>query len=364
MIRVLHIVTYMGRGGLETMIMNYYRHIDRKKIQFDFLVHREFEADYDKEIESLGGRIYRIQKLNPFSNKYKKSLRAFFLNHPEYKIVHVHQDCLSSVVLKIAKQCNIPVRIAHSHSKDQIKDMRYPIKLYYRRFISKYATFLFACGKEAGDWMFCGSPYRILSNAIDVDQYSFNDDIRVKKRRLLGLDENDVVIGHVGSFYYPKNHEFLIDVFREIHNDNKKVKLILVGEGPQKTHIENKVKALGLEKNVIFTGVCKDVPEIMQSFDLFIFPSIFEGLGIVAIEAQAAGLPCFISDGVPDEAMITNLAIKIPLSKGAKQWADIILRNNYARKNTKSEIIKAGFDILDNAQWLQEFYLDKLKEEA
>jgi len=130
MIRVLHVVTYMGRGGLETMLMNYYRHIDRSKVQFDFLVHREFEADYDEEIKSLGGRIYHVSRLVPWSRRYKAELRRFFRTHPEYKIVHVHQDCLSSVALQCAKDCGVPVRIAHSHSSSAVKNIKYPIKLY------------------------------------------------------------------------------------------------------------------------------------------------------------------------------------------------------------------------------------------
>lgn len=146
MIRVLHVVTYMGRGGLETMLMNYYRHIDRSKVQFDFLVHREFEADYDEEIKSLGGRIYHVSRLVPWSRRYKAELRRFFRTHPEYKIVHVHQDCLSSVALQCAKECGIPVRIAHSHNSNQDKNIKYLFKRYYMRKIPETATELFACG--------------------------------------------------------------------------------------------------------------------------------------------------------------------------------------------------------------------------
>lgn len=152
-IRVLHVVTYMGRGGLETMLMNYYRHIDRTKVQFDFLVHRDFEADYDQEINELGGRIYHVSKLIPWSRKYKQELKCFFRDHPEYSIVHVHQDCLSSVALKCAEECGIPVRIAHSHNINQDKNIKYLIKLHYMKNIPKYATDCFACSVEAGEWM-------------------------------------------------------------------------------------------------------------------------------------------------------------------------------------------------------------------
>ena len=154
MIRVLHVVTYMGRGGLETMLMNYYRNIDRSRVQFDILVHRNFEADYDKEILSMGGRIFHISRLVPWSRSYRKKLKNFFLEHPEYRIVHVHQDCLSSVALQCAKECGVPVRIAHSHNRNQDKNIKYLIKLYYMKQIPKFATEYFACSKEAGDWMF------------------------------------------------------------------------------------------------------------------------------------------------------------------------------------------------------------------
>lgn len=362
MIRILHVVTYMGRGGLETMLMNYYRHIDREKIQFDFLVHRDFKADYDEEIESLGGRIYRIQKLNPFSIKYKKSLKTFLMNHPEYKIIHVHQDCLSSVVLKVAKECNVPVRIAHSHNSDQEKDIKYPIKLFLKKFIAKYATDLFACGETAGNWMFGGAQYSVLNNAIDVDSFSYNINSRISNRTDLNLCEMDFVIGNVGRFNLQKNHNFLIDIFFTIYKRNNNTKLILVGNGPERSFIESKVKRLGLDNNVIFIDFCNNVSELMQAMDVFIFPSLFEGLGVVAIEAQAAGLPCFISDGVPDEAMITDLAVKIPLSKTSEQWADIILnKTNYCRRNTYSEIVAAGYDIVENTKWLQNYYLNKWK---
>ena len=200
MIRVLHIVTYMGRGGLETVLMNYYRNIDRTKVQFDFLVHRDFKADYDDEIESLGGVIHRVPKLIPWSKSYKKSLKDFFLSHPEYKIVHVHQDCLSSVALKAAKECNVPIRIAHSHASSQDKNIKYLIKLFYMKFIPKFATKMFACSKKAGDWMFSGAPYQVIYNAINVINYCFSNEDRLCIRKEFAIPEDAFVIGHQGYF--------------------------------------------------------------------------------------------------------------------------------------------------------------------
>lgn len=251
MIRVLHVVTYMGRGGLETMLMNYYRHIDRSKVQFDFLVHREFEADYDEEIKSLGGRIYHVSRLVPWSRRYKAELRRFFRTHPEYKIVHVHQDCLSSVALQCAKECGIPVRIAHSHNSNQDKNIKYLFKRYYMRKIPETATELFACGKAAGDWMFGGKTYRLLPNAIAAEKYIYEEEKAKKIKKELDLEKN-LVIGHIGRFNPQKNHKFLIDIFEKCFEKNQKVRLMLIGDGEGRKEIENKVKERGLQDNVIF----------------------------------------------------------------------------------------------------------------
>ena len=180
--RVLQVVTNMDRGGLETMLMNYYRHIDRTKVQFDFLTHRQERAAYDDEIEALGGRIYRLPRLIPWSKHYLSTLDAFFAEHSEYMIIHVHQDCLSSVILKVAAQHNVPVRIAHSHNANQDRDIKYPIKLLCMRSIPKYATHLFACSTAAGDWMFRGAPYQLFANAVDTADFTFSTEKAAKTR--------------------------------------------------------------------------------------------------------------------------------------------------------------------------------------
>ncbi len=355
MIRVLHVVTSMDRGGLETMLMNYYRHIDRSKIQFDFLTHREYKAKYDEEIESLGGIIYHLPKLNPFSVKYKKALFDFLITH-HYTIIHVHQDCLSSVVLKEAKKAAIPVRIAHSHSTSQEKNYLYPIKWWYRHFIKNYATKLFACSQEAGQWMFCGASFEVVKNAVETEQFVFNKKTRETKRIEFDIKENELLIGNVGNFWSPKNHCFIIDIFDSIRKIVPS-RLILVGEGTTKIEIEEKVASLGIEDKCIFTGVRTDVSDLLQAMDVFLLPSLFEGLPVTIIEAQAAGLPCFISENVPNECMITDLVEQIPLSKNAEYWAErIIASAKKSRRNTHDEIVKAGYDIEDSAKRLQEYY--------
>lgn len=361
-IRVLHVVTYMGRGGLETMLMNYYRQVDRQKIQFDFLVHRKERWDYDDEIEGMGGRIYRLPRLNPWSLEYKRSINRFFAEHHEYCIVHSHLDCMSSIPLKAAKRAGVPVRIAHAHSTSQDKNVKYLLKLFYRNQISNYATRLMACGTEAGDWMFGGENFKILNNAIDAKRYVYDRDVRDRMRTKFGIKSNEFVVGHVGRFSPPKNHEFLVDVFAEI-SKQRPSKLLLVGDGSLRSNIEQKVKRLGLEAAVIFTGRRSDVANLLQAMDVFVFPSVYEGLGMATIEAQAAGLPCFVSNGVPMECDLTGLVRQIPLSMSAKAWAhEVIGAQNIERHNTYDTIKAKGYDIINNAEKLQDFYLETGRE--
>lgn len=362
-VRVLQVVTHMNRGGLETMLMNYYRHIDRSKVQFDFLVHRAARGDYDDEIESLGGRIFRLPRLVPWSIGYQKALDGFFKAHPEYRIVHVHQDCLSSVILKAAKRNHIPVRIAHSHSSSQDKDLKYPIKLLCKRSIPRYATRLFACGKGAGEWMFGGAPFQILNNAIDASAYRFDRARAMSMRQALHLPENALVLGHVGRFSYPKNHDFLIDIFSALLKKEPAACLLLVGDGDLRPKAEEKVRSLGIMNRVIFTGIRSDVPDLLQAMDVFVFPSIYEGLPVTLVEAQAAGLPCVISDGIPSDCDLTDRICRVPLRDSPERWANQILSAlAIPRTDTYREIVNAGFDIHQNARRLTQFYLQRWEE--
>lgn len=362
MIRVLHIVTYMGRGGLETMIMNYYRHIDRNNVQFDFLVHRDFEADYDKEIQTLGGRIYHVSRLIPWSKSYRGELKKFFREHSEYRIVHVHQDCLSAVALQCARECGVPVRIAHSHSSSQDKNLKYLIKLYYRKRIPIYATELFACGSQAGEWMFRGAPYQIIHNAVEAERYAFSEARRARMRIDLQIAPDAFVVGHVGRFNTVKNHHFLLNVFSQVKKLRSGAVLLLVGDGPLRPQIEAEAEALGLKHSVMFTGVRSDVPDLLQAMDVFAFPSLYEGFPVTLIEAQAAGLPCLISDSIPDECDITKLIVRLSLRTTVSEWADTLLRLCKLKRENMSKLIEAaGFDIIRNAQWLENYYQEQWK---
>lgn len=358
-IRILHVVTYMGMGGIETMLMNFYRNIDRSKVQFDFLTHREERAAYDDEIESLGGKIYRLPVLNPFSKNYRKALSNFFDEHPEYKVVHVHQDCLSGIILKEAYKHRLKIRIAHSHNSSQIKDLKYIVKMIYKPLITKYATKLFACSVDAGKFMFGeNADFEVFNNAIDAQKYIFSNETRDKIRKELGISEDELVIGHVGSIYYPKNHPFLLGVFKEI-SSKCKARLLLVGDGPDRENIEKLAIELNIADKIIFTGIRKDVYNVLQAMDVFVFPSHYEGLPVTTIEAQASGLPCLISDGVPIECKKTDLVYQLKLTDDIKLWADKAIElSKTERKNTYDDIVRAGYDIKTASQALTKYYID------
>lgn len=362
-IRILHIVTYMGRGGLETMLMNYYRNIDREKVQFDFLVHRDFEADYDKEILSMGGKIYRLPRLNPFDNKYRKAIKRFFSEHKEFNIVHSHLDCMSAIPLKYAEQAGVPVRIAHAHNSNQSINIKYPMKLFYKKQICKYATNLFACGNASGEWMFGTKDFYVLNNAIDSKLYSFDKRKRDKVRRELNIARDTLLIGHVGRFADAKNHKFLIKVFFELLNKQKNSLLILVGDGDLRKDIEKQIIRLGISDKVIFAGMRKDVPDLLTAMDVFLFPSKYEGLPLSVVEAQASGLPCVISDKVPPECVITDSVFIQNLDEGIEKWVECVEEcATLPRIDRYDDLCRAGYDIEKNAENLENIYL-RLSEE-
>lgn len=364
-IRILQVVTYMGRGGLETMLMNYYRHIDREKVQFDFLVHRDFRADYDDEIDALGGIIYRLPRLNPVSPAYYKALDAFFAEH-SYTVVHSHLDCMSAYPLRAAKKAGVPVRIAHAHNTSQDRGWKYPIKQFSNKQVGRYATDYFACSQAAGEWMFPSRQFAVFPNAIDLNDYSFCASVRKSVRQEFHLKDDCLLIGHVGRFAPQKNHAFLLDIFAEIAKLQADAYLFLVGGGEGMAAIREKAVAFGLADKVIFTGVRDDVNRLLQAMDIFVFPSLYEGLPVTLVEAQASGLPCVISDHVPRESIITDGLVTVQnLDDSAETWAKHILaRIGTARTDHSAEVAAHGYDISETAKWLEEFYVRKYEEQT
>lgn len=363
-IRILQCVNDMHRAGLETMLMNYYRNIDRTKIQFDFLTHRPYKSDYDDEISSLGGKVYYAPRLYPQNYpKYFKWMKQFFKDHPEYKIVHSHIDVMSYLPLLAAKKNNIPIRIAHSHSTSIDKDIKYIMKRYFKSKIKKVATHNLACGEKAGKFLFKDNHFDIIPNAVDAQKFYFDKDIREKKRKELGV-ENKFVIGHVGRFCYPKNHKFLIDVFNEIAKKDENATLLLIGVGENYDKIKNYVSELQLNNKVKFLGNRADTNELYQAMDVFVLPSIFEGIPLVGIEAQFADLPCIFSDAISKEVEFNDKVQYISLNEDLKRWTEIILKyKNDKRKKERKAIKNSNYDIKNSHNILENYYL-KLKKEG
>lgn len=364
-IRILQVFAQMNRGGAETMIMNLYRNIDRSKVQFDFVVHTEKKCEFDDEIEKLGGRIFSMPRYNGKNHiYYKKSWEQFFNKHSEYKIIHGHVRSTASIYLRIAKRYGL-ITIAHSHSTSSGTGFSSIVKNLLQYPIRYIADYFFACSETAGVWLFgkktCkNNNFYILNNSIDAKRFIYDKKTRSKKRREFQID-NKLVIGHIGRFNIPKNHEFLIEIFKTVYDKNNNVVLMLVGDGELRHVIEKKVEDLGLMGSVIFTGVRSDISELLQAMDVFVFPSLYEGLGIAIIEAQASGLPCIVANTIPREAYITHLVEGLSLKVSKNKWADRILKicNDYERINTYEEIKINGYDIKETGKFLERFYLDR-----
>lgn len=359
-VRIAHIIGKWIGGGVESVVMNYYRNIDKSKIQFDFICDDDSTNIPRAEIESMGGRIILIP---PYQKvfKYQKELKRV-LREGNYRIVHSHINALSVFPLRAAKKAGVPVRIAHSHSTTNKKEWKKNIlKMVLKPFSKVYATHYFACTEHAGRWLFGdkefdkGNVY-VLNNAIDLDKFKYDEQVRIAKRKELGIDDNTIVIGHAGRFVAQKNHEFIIDVFNEVHKENKNTKLMLIGKGPLEEQIKEKVKQYGLTEAVMFLGQRpEDIHELYQAMDVFLFPSLYEGLGMVAIEAQCAGLPCICSTEVPEIAQISESFVRIDLTEQNQVWIKAIL-NNKEIHNRAIQIDAEMYDIKKEAQKLENSY--------
>lgn len=360
-IRVLQCVNDMHRAGLETMLMNYYRHIDRSQIQFDFLTHRPKPADYDEEIEALGGRVYYAPRLYPHNYpSYFKWMKIFFSEHQEYKIIHSHIDSMSYLPLLAAKKAGLPIRIAHSHNTNIDKDIKYLLKQFFRIQLPTVANHYFACGVEAGNYLFGSRSFKVLPNAVDAPRFFYNERLRGPKRSELGY-KDEFIIGHVGRISYQKNHKFLISIFNEILNIEPQARLMLIGVGEKEKEIRQMVNSLGLTSKVDFLGKRSDVHELYQAMDAFVLPSLFEGVPLVGIEAQFADLPCYFSDKTPKEVQFSDKASFLSLNLGPRTWAEEILVAKNKLRNSNREIIKASsYDISNAHHKLVDYYFDLL----
>lgn len=367
-VKVLYFVDYMFCGGIQSLVIDWVSKFNKEKIQVDFLLLDDGNKyELEEKLKKIGCNVYKLTGIwinSPIDFiKEAKSLNKFFDEHHDYKVVHLHSSSKNYMVLKYAKKYGIPVRIAHSHNIDfQTKN---PIKKLYGNFLKpkleKYSTDFFACSKDAGKWLFGqeiikSNKFKIIHNAIDYDKFKYNEKYRKDRRKEFGFNENDIVIGHVGRFVNQKNHKFLIDMFNECYKKNNNYKLLLIGSGQLENKIKEKVKILNLEKNVVFAGFREDVNECIQAMDIFAFPSLFEGLGLVLVEAQASGLPCFATKAtIPDEVKINENFKFIDLQ--LNKWIDHILKCNLNRIETKENIMKNNYLINDTIQQLENIYI-------
>ena len=370
-IKVLYFVDRLLIGGIQTFILNNIEYMDKTKVQIDFLILDDgnvYEAETDLRLQ--GHNVYKLKNIwikKPGDYfKYFKAIDSFFSMHHDYKVVHLHSSSKNFYILKSAKKYGIPIRIAHSHSigfqsKSKIQIM---IGNLCKPLLKKYATNYFACSEIAGEWLFGKKEVKkdnvtVIHNAVDLQRFKFNKNVRNKIRKDLNI-EGKLVIGHVGRFTAQKNHNFLIDIFNEIHKKNEKAVLMLVGIGEKEEEIRKKVNRLKLEKYVLFIGFKNNVQEYMWAMDLFVFPSLFEGLGLVLIEAQATGMRCFASkDVVPNEAKVSDLLEYIYLNESSGAWAEKVLNANFNRENKYNDIKNKGYDICDTAKELEEFYISE-----
>ena len=359
-IRILQVLTMMGRGGAETMVMNYYRVLDKSHYQFDFLVHRKERGAYDDEIESMGGRIYRAFPIRPWNYiSYFCYLNFFFKEHAsEYVAVHTHIQENSGFVLKYAAKYGIKNRLCTSHIADLGIDYKYPFRLFAKLYDSNISTRL-ACGVEAGKFLYGRKSFQVFPNAIPTHKFLYNQALALTFRKQRNWTDK-WVIGNVSRLNPQKNHTFLIDIFKEVHILDPNTILILVGDGYLRNFLEKKVADMGLKDAVFFEGVQSNISDYLNVFDIFLFPSLYEGLPVSIIEAQASGVKCFLSNTIDKTVDITGDISFFPLSLSPKVWATEILKAlPYQRKNNLHKIEDAGYDVNKNIGNLLNLYLAK-----
>ena len=362
----------LKKGGTENVMINIVKNIDRDRFHIDFLIFDKTpdQSDDKKYLESLGCRFYQITARGVDRKLHNRELDEFFRDH-EYDIVHTHMDAIGEEALKAAKKHGIKALIAHSHNTDQLdnpkglKDHLHKCYLIYEKhLLRRYAEYFVACSPEAGKWLFgdkiCNSnKYLLLKNAIDSSAYSYDEETRNAVRKELGLEGRKVII-HVGQFRTQKNHGKVIEVFNELHKRDDSFAIVLVGTGEEQDNIKSKVEELGLKEDVLFLGNRNDIPELLMSADVFLFPSLYEGLGIALLEAQAADLICVVSDTIPELAVLTEKVKAVNLTESASVWGDIVeeMMGKYTVRRDRSELFtEKGYDINAQIKVLESFYM-------
>ena len=360
-IRVAHVMGKMVGGGLEAVVMNYYRHIDRERVQFDFIVDEDSTLVPQEEIESLGGRVFIVP---PYQHVlvYQRALMKLF-HEQGWTIVHSHENALSVFPLRAAKRAGVPVRIAHSHSTSgKGEHVRNAAKRVLRRFSRVYPTDLAACGTYAGEWLFGkGADFTVFPNAVELGRFAFDPVVRAAVRDELGIPDGAFAVGHLGRFVTQKNHAFLLRIFAHMLPEVPGSVLVLAGAGPLEGEARRLADALGVAESVLFLGQRPDAARLYQAFDCFTLPSLYEGFCVVGVEAQAAGLPCLFSDAITREVSLSPGARFLPLDEGV--WAGALA--SAAREGAKDRAATGSvmdYDIDRTARKLEGYYLDRAAE--
>lgn len=357
--RVAHIVGKMLGGGVEAVVMNYYRHIDRSKYQFDLLVDADSTRVPVSEVEELGGRVFDIP---PYQHQvpYQRELKRLF-EKEKWPIVHSHINTMSVFPLRAAKMAGVPIRIAHSHSTSGSGELaKNAVKGLLKHFAKSYATTFAACSQYAGEWLFGKeTDFEILRNAIDTHLFMPSKELRREIRAELGIGEAAFVVGHIGRFVEQKNHSFLLDIFRSLRDLEPASFLVCAGDGPLFDSMVERSKKLGLNQHVVFLGQYERACELYQTFDVFCLPSLYEGLPVVGVECQASHVPLLASNAVTSETSFTSLIDFESLTSSPKSWAEHLLRMRGRQPLPKDEEGIHSFDIEACALKLQRFY-DKL----
>ena len=365
-IRILQAFVANDKGGLTGYICQNYRFIDKNKVQFDFLTFEDGKLDFEDEFISMGARFYHSSRPSHLIS-YAKSLKGI-LNQTEYAAVHFNMSYANFIPIIIAHWLGAKKIIVHSHStaiddrRSVVRIIKTAIHKIGRNLMSYMADDYLACSSLAAQWMYPVSilqskHYHMARNAIDVSKYNYNPHVRADVRQRLKISDDTFVIGHVGRFTYQKNHEFLINVFKEVHQKVKDSVLLLIGEGPDEGFIKQKVKELQLNDNVIFLGRRNDVPKLFQAMDCFVLPSRFEGLPIVGIEAQAAGLPCLFSDVITTETSVSKNVVFISLDDMNHWISNILSISTEKRKPCEKLCIDiAGYNIKKEIKEMESLY--------
>lgn len=342
-------------NGISTVIMNYYQNMEKKEIQFDFVVNEMIDKNYRAGIEQNEDRIFFLnnRKKNPF--RYMRKLKEI-LKNGEYDIVHIHGNS-STMILELfaAKKYKKSVKIVHGHNVET--DYIFLNKLIKPFFLKQYDQ-AFTASDKAGKWLYGNEDFTIIPNGVTLNNFLFNPTVRKNTRQELKLNDHDIAILHVGRFEDQKNHAFLIKVFKKIHNQDQNAKLFLVGTGSLINEVKETVEQLNLSKHVFFLGEQYDTSKYYQASDIFICPSLFESFGIVALEAQVSGLYTVVSEAIPEEVKILEDTIRLNLDLGPDLWAEKILSKYYSLNHIRTIDLEAfkEFDIKENAEFLKKLY--------